>query len=70
MGNCVINLPSITAGRYMIVKDIGSASIASTITINAQAGQTFDASGIGTYIISTPASSLSLVGNGTIWFII
>lgn len=69
-GAFIINLPPITNGRVVVIKDPGGASLTNSILIVAQSGNTFDASGLSTYTITNPVTSLTFVGYGTQWLTI
>lgn len=69
-GAFIITLPSIVNGRTLVVKDPGGASPTEPVVVAAQTGQTFDNSGLGTYIVTSPTTSLSFIGYGSVWYLV
>jgi len=65
-GPITVTIPLISSvpGRIYTVKDSGSASATNTVTIVATAGNTFE-SGVGSYVLNTPSSYISFIGNAT-----
>lgn len=65
-GFAVNLISSATAPNPVTVKKIDGT--ANTITITPQAGQTID--GASTYLLTSPNQSITLVPNGSVWYVI
>ncbi len=58
---------TVTAGRTVIVKDVGGNAGTNNITITTEGAETID--GAASFVINTNYESVSLVSDGTNWFI-
>ena len=67
-GNYTINLPAASTGVFLRFKTNETIAANKTITISANGSETID--GEDDYVMDRPYDGISLIGNGSSWFII
>ena len=67
-GNYTINLPAASTGVFLRFKTNDTIVANKTITISANGSETID--GETTYVMDRPYDGISLIGNGSSWFIV
>ena len=68
IGNYTINLPAASTGVFLRFKTNDTIAANKTITLSANGSETID--GETTYVMDRPYDGISLIGNGSNWFIV
>lgn len=67
-GALTLTLPPSVSGGYIVVKDVGNAALTNNITIDGDGAETIDLG--SSYTISEDLVSVTLVGDGSSWWVI